>query len=370
MHEGNPFLAMEYIDGVGLGEALQRAGRFPSVDAVAIVVQLLDALGTAHALGIVHRDVKPANVLLLPSGQVKVTDFGISRINTSDMTHDGTVIGTPAYMSPEQCRGENVDLRSDLFSTGTILYELLSGARPFPGRNATEVSYLLQNEEPRDLTEFVVGVPDSLNAALRHAMEKQREARYDSAQAMADALRGALRNDASAHPAAWDDGTVVVRPLPAAAFDEATLSTIERRLAQHIGPIARQLVRNASRQCNSIDTLCEAVASNIVQPAERKQFLDGVLGTGVQRTGTTASRSGSQREAATGSRAMQPENISAEQIERAERALTRLIGPIARLLVKRALANVGSETELWDRLATHIDRAADREAFLKQRSGS
>src|ERR1700733_6473485 len=190
IHDGNPFLAMEYIDGVSLGIELKRVVRFAPAQAVAIVVQVLDALGAAHALGIVHRDVKPANILLLPSGQVKVTDFGISRINTSDLTQDGTVIGTPAYMSPEQCRGEDVDARSDLFSAGSVLYELLSGTRAFTGRNSTEVTQRLLTVEPRDLTEFVPGVPATLAVALRRAMAKPKEARYPSAQSMADALRG------------------------------------------------------------------------------------------------------------------------------------------------------------------------------------
>ena len=133
---------------------------------------MLDALGAAHALGIVHRDVKPANILLLPSGQVKVTDFGISRINTSELTQDGAVIGTPAYMSPEQCRGEDVDARSDLFSAGSVLYELLSGTRAFNGRNIAEVTQQLLTAEPRDLTEFVPGLPVELASALRRAMAK------------------------------------------------------------------------------------------------------------------------------------------------------------------------------------------------------
>jgi serine/threonine-protein kinase len=360
---------MEYVDGVGLGEAMQRAGRFAPDAAVAIILQVLDALGAAHALGVVHRDMKPANVMLMANGQVKVTDFGISRLDTSDMTLDGTVIGTPAYMSPEQCRGEAVDLRSDLFSTGTILYELLSGTRPFPGRSATEVSYLLLNEDPRDLAEIVPGVPDGLRSALRRAMEKQRDARFDSARAMADTLRDAMRVPASANMTVSDDHTVLLRSAPAptpAAFDDATLSTIERRLAEHIGPIARQLVRNAARQSNSVETLCEALASNIARPDERKKFLDGVLRTPSLRTATTTAQSGLQRPA-TGSGTVAPQGLSAEQIERAERALTRHLGPIAKLLVKRALAGVRSEAELWERLAAHVEPAADRDAFLRLR---
>jgi eukaryotic-like serine/threonine-protein kinase len=371
LHEGNPFLAMEYVDGVGLGEAMQRTGRFTPDAAVATILQVLDALGAAHALGVVHRDVKPANVLLMANGQVKVTDFGISRLDTSDMTLDGTVIGTPAYMSPEQCRGEAVDLRSDLFSTGTILYELLSGTRPFPGRSATEVSYLLLNEDPRDLAEIVPGVPDGLRSALRRAMEKQRDARFDSAQAMAGALRDAMRVAISADTAVSEDHTVVLRSVPAPApitFDDVTLSTIERRLAEHIGPIARQLVRNAARQSNSVETLCEALASSITQPDERKKFLNGILRTPSLRTSTTTAQSGILRQPVTGSDIAADSGISAEQIERAERALMQHVGPIARLLVKRALPGARSDMELWDRLAAHVEPAADRDAFLRRRA--
>ncbi len=106
VHEGNPFLAMEYVDGKDLGQVMVRTGRFAPDAAVAIICQVLDALACAHGLGIVHRDVKPANILLLADQRVKVTDFGISRLDNSALTQAGSVIGTPSYMSPEQCRGD------------------------------------------------------------------------------------------------------------------------------------------------------------------------------------------------------------------------------------------------------------------------
>jgi eukaryotic-like serine/threonine-protein kinase len=118
-HEGNPFLAMEYVNGIDLAQALRKRGRFTPEEAVATVTQVLDALGAAHAAGTVHRDVKPANILLQPNGHVKVTDFGISHLSTSDLTQHGAVLGTLTYMSPEQCCGEDIDFRSDLFSAGT-----------------------------------------------------------------------------------------------------------------------------------------------------------------------------------------------------------------------------------------------------------
>jgi serine/threonine protein kinase len=378
LHEGNPFLAMEYVDGVALGIALKRAGRFAPNKAVSIAAQVLDALGVAHALGVVHRDVKPANILLLESGQVKVTDFGISRINTSELTQDGTVIGTPAYMSPEQCRGEDVDARSDLFSVGSVLYELLSGTRAFGGRNITEVTRQLLTMEPRELTEFVPEVPMALAGVLRRAMAKQKEARYASAQLMTDALRDALSGGISAGAASVDDAasdrTVVMphrptsEPATGPIVDDAVLDSVERRLAQHVGPIARHLVRDAARRTSTVEALCEAVSHSIRQAADRERFLAESLGS-PHRTRATGTRTTVPRSVAPSGVNAGGSGISPAQIERAERALTRALGPIAKLLVKRALSNATSEQALWERLAAHIERAAERETFLRQRSG-
>ncbi len=214
VHDGNPFLAMEYVDGVPLGAELKRIGRFAPAQAVAIMAQVLDALGAAHALGIVHRDVKRQRTFCCAAERPGEGDgFRISRINTSDLTQDGTVIGTPAYMSPEQCRGDEVDGRSDLFSAGSVLYELLSGTRAFSGRNSTEVTTRLLTAEPRDLTEFVPGVPMALVNALRRAMAKIKEARFASAQVMADALRVAVRNEVSANEEPANDQTVMMAQL-------------------------------------------------------------------------------------------------------------------------------------------------------------
>ncbi len=214
LHEGNPFLAMEYVQGISLAEALARGTRFRIAEAVYIVRQMLDALACAHALGVVHRDVKPANVLLLASGHVKVTDFGISRIETSHLTQTGSVVGTPSYMSPEQCRAGQVDARSDVFSAGAVLYELLSGERPFSGRTFSQVMHQVMNEDPADIREKVPGLPSPVYAALRRALEKRPEDRFPSAQAMADVLRS---NGAAVTA---DDRTVVAQAGDPAHFAE------------------------------------------------------------------------------------------------------------------------------------------------------
>jgi len=349
LHEGNPFLAMEYVEGVSLGQALARGTRFAPDEAVFIVLQVLDALACAHALGVVHRDIKPANVLLLSGARVKVTDFGISRIDSAALTQDGSVIGTPSYMSPEQCMGRPVDARSDLFSTGTLLFELLSGEKPFPGRSFSEVMQALLNQDPPDLRTLVPEVSEALAQVVRRALTKPVEARYGSAAEMAEALRAAPRRGPS-------DGTIVApRPGAKATLDTGQIGGIERVLAEYVGPIARLMVSSAVRKASTLEGLCDTLAMNITQEKDRQAFLDTVLRgslTGRSRTqGAPPARTA----------------IPAEEAERAQQELARYLGPIARILVRRAMATSRSVEELWDALAAHIERSPDRAAFLARR---
>jgi serine/threonine-protein kinase len=339
VHEGNPFLAMEYVEGKDLGQVMVRTGRFTPDAAIAIIGQVLDALACAHGLGIVHRDVKPANILLLADARVKMTDFGISRFDNSALTQTGSVIGTPSYMSPEQCRGDSVDARCDLFSTGVVLYEMLSGERPFTGRSLTEVAFKVINNEPPDIVSKCPGLAPSLAAAIRRALAKQPDDRFGSAKDMA----AALRQTAAPSPAA-EDHTVVLRRTPT-AFTDATLGTIERELATHIGPIARHLVRSAAQKAGSVEELREMLAQGIDQPALRSRF----------RSEPTTAPTPST-------------DIAPTIVQHAERELTRRLGPIARVLVKRALTTAHSPDDLWETLATHIERDTDRQSFLQART--
>jgi len=200
MHEGNPFLAMEFVEGVSLSQARERGTEFEVADAVFVMLQVLDALGAAHAMGIVHRDIKPANIMLVGGSRVKVTDFGISRFDSSDLTQDGSVVGTPSYMSPEQYQGLAVDARSDLFSTGAVLYELLCGERPFAGRNFVEIGQNLLHADPPDLRERSVAVSPALKSVVDRALAKSPDARYATAAEMAPrcaARRGRTRQRAA-----------------------------------------------------------------------------------------------------------------------------------------------------------------------------
>ena len=365
MHEGNPFLAMEFVEGVSLSQARERRTEFEPADAVFIVLQVLDALAAAHALGIVHRDIKPANILLVAGTRVKVTDFGIARLDSAELTQDGSVVGTPSYMSPEQCRGLAVDARSDLFSTGAVLYELLCGERPFAGRTFAEVAQRLLHEDPPDISERSVAVGPALKSVIDRALAKAPAARYASASDMAAGLRAAMTGGP-----AVADRTIVVPQLGSGAaphspetiggvgmtgsFDGEVLATLERRLARHVGPIARLLVQSAIRRSDTVEALCDQLAGSIARPDDRDRFRAEALGQ--LRRAPAAS-------GATGRRA--PAGIPAEELERAQRELARHVGPIARVLVKRDAPQAGSAAELWRKLSLHIEREADRQAFLR-----
>jgi eukaryotic-like serine/threonine-protein kinase len=373
-HEGNPFLAMEYVNGVDLAQVLKKRGRFTPAEAVATITQVLNALAAAHAAGIVHRDVKPANILLQPNGHVKVTDFGISHLSTSELTQQGAVLGTLTYMSPEQCNGEDVDLRSDLFSVGTVLYELLCGSRAFQGRNANEVAHKLLVAQPPDLATLVPALPEQLVRVVRKSMDKSRDNRYLSAQDMADALRSLASAAVPAGPHSSEAITVaampkaVAEPTAPTQIDDATLRRIERSLAFYIGPIARHVLREAARKTTSVEALCETVSQHIDALDERQKFMTDSLPSEPRNTGASPAAPIVQAPAEPDGGDTAGGRITADQVERAERALASVLGPIAKMMVRRALPDVGSETALWERLATYIEDASDRGEFLRHKA--
>ena len=170
------FIAMEYVDGKPLTRYLSAADTLPLAGKIGIIRQVADALAHAHERGVLHRDIKPGNILIAKDGRVKVTDFGIGKFTaaaTSDLTRTGQMIGSPAYMSPEQIRGEKVDSRSDLFSLGVVLYELLTGVRPFPGDSITTLVYQILHTEPRDPRELKADLPASTREVMACLLAKQ-----------------------------------------------------------------------------------------------------------------------------------------------------------------------------------------------------
>jgi serine/threonine-protein kinase len=184
-----PYIVMEYLEGADIAALIEESGGLSLVETLDIAIQLCRGLGYAHREGVVHRDVKPSNLRYLDDGRVKIMDFGIARIEGSDqITRSGVMVGTLHYMSPEQIRDQPIDGRSDIFSAGCILYEMLTGKRPFPGETPTSILYKIVNEEPRPVLEVHPDLPQEVQDILAKALAKKPEDRYASAADMAREL--------------------------------------------------------------------------------------------------------------------------------------------------------------------------------------
>lgn len=198
--EGLAFIAMEYVRGTNLKLLLQGDAPLDLAFVSDVISQIAAALDYAHANGVIHRDVKPANVILTGDGKVKLTDFGIARLDSSNLTQEGQMLGTPNYMAPEQVMGKEVDHRADLFSLGVVLYEMLTGHKPFAGENLTQVSHRIVYEPFTPPEKFVRDLPPALRAVLAKALEKNPDDRYSTASDLARDLASAVAGrNRSAH---------------------------------------------------------------------------------------------------------------------------------------------------------------------------
>jgi protein kinase-like protein len=185
----DPYIVLEYVTGQSLNQLLVREKKLPLRIALQLAEEIADALDYAHMQGVVHRDIKPANILITEEGHAKIADFGIAKLNLAQFTLPGRVLGTPAYMAPEQLSGEPADGRSDLFSLGVLLYAMVTGHSAFHGNSATTVCFKVVNREPVPASAFDLGLPPELDAVISRAMEKDPAQRYQSGADLARDLR-------------------------------------------------------------------------------------------------------------------------------------------------------------------------------------
>ena len=445
------FIAMEYVEGQTLAHFLQQKIALTDADILSVMVQLLEALEHAHEMGVWHRDIKPSNLIVTPRGRVKVNDFGIARIENSDLTQMNVLIGTPHYMAPEQYLDGPIDRRVDLWAAGVLLYQLLTGRLPFIGA-PDAVMYQVMHQTPLAPSALAPARPPWYDAIVRRALAKQRDARYASAALFMQDLLGAATAPA---PPTISEQTVVraassvrrvglpmpegygtatgspssafgaeaqphgtpqpralsgshaeplgfAQPPPASGttlappgWDPAMLTRIEAELARHVGPVARVLVTRAARQCSDVESLRSRLAVHLADGAARERFIhpdgdpstrarasafgpggpgSGFAASGLEPSFASITGGGSSGEGGRGAPAagpasgfgaselpVPPQPPSDALIAQATRLLSERLGPIARVLTRRAAQDCDSGELFVQRVLAHLQDEGERQ---------
>jgi serine/threonine-protein kinase len=280
--EAEPYLVMEYVEGQSLQQVLSRENRTLPLSTTLRLIQLLaEALHYAHTQGVVHRDIKPANILVSVDGQPKITDFGIAKLNQTELTLPGQVLGSPAFMAPEQLSDESSDARSDLFSLGVILYYMLTGHRPFQGNSTTTVCFKLVNHEPLPVSAFESKFPPELDKIVARAMAKDPAQRYQSGMAMASDIRALQENREFVAQNLEATSRERTATRSGATMKSSKASQLQKRISKTVVAasllvvaIAAVIFRNAHRANQTNDTVqtvaIDTVSTSVTPPPVEK----------------------------------------------------------------------------------------------------
>jgi len=399
--EDGAYIVMEYVAGRNLREYIHAPRKLEVPQVLCLMLQLLDGLHYAHERGVVHRDIKPANLLIADDGRLKITDFGIARTESSNLTRANVVIGSPGYIAPEQYTDRSVDRRVDVFSAGVLLYQMLSGTTPFAGTDEA-IMYKIVYEPHQPLSEVTKDAAlQPFDAVLDRALAKDPAHRYPTALAVRTALLG-LATEAvpdalpaervlppplagleskstgpklgdSAGPSGTSARPVASQPpAPPAAkshpgtgppstpvptgWDSAALAEVERELAEHIGPVARVVVRRAARGLRSVAAVRLAVAASIVDFEARQRFLapaGRAPAAATIRAAGPVPATPAEDEAASGL------PMQGSDVDKATAALLPSLGPIARVVARRCAANAHTREQFVARVLEQLAPSVD-----------
>lgn len=362
--QGQDFIVIEYVQGEELKFFLDNGHGFSQDEALHIASEVLRGLDTAHQQGVIHRDIKPANIMLLDNGGVKVADFGVARLDESDLTLDGNMVGTPVYMSPEGLRGKEVDQRADLYSTGMVLLEILTGQKPTPQQlyGQTSDSFL---EEVFAAPEGE-GLSEPLRHILRRALADDREQRFANAREFLDAIRQANEINDNDPSLTLAETVVSQRPLIKEAapgclhLEGECLQKLEKGLTSYIGPLAKTLIKRSLDNAQDIEQLLDTLSNHISEADEREQFrklakrcLCGQMSTDTTQGGGSGA-------------ATVADKLSPSQLKELTEAFAFHVGPLAQQLINRHARKVCDYDTFCDTLADAIPNADERQQFLKR----
>lgn len=380
------FIAMEYVEGHSLREYLANGSRFDEHDSVSIMAQLLDALQFAHDHAIWHRDIKPANILVMSNGRIKLTDFGIARVETADRTKTNIIMGTPGYIAPEMYLAGQIDHRVDIFSAGVLFYNLLSGVPPFRGRSEAVMYDVCYHDPVPPSTVDPLRRWPKYDPVVARSLEKKPESRYQSAAAFRSAI---LAEYAEPLNSTLSEATIISTPRHLVPVDAGMASTprtgaavgtstpaptgwsatvlagVEVELARFLGPVARVLVRRAARNHKDIESLTAALVDTLERVQDREAFARAVTG---RTLATLRSRVSTLSDTPLPVTPTPGAPLTPEELERATRLLTTYIGPIARVVAKRAAANGASRHDFLNQVAQSLESEVQRERFLREAS--
>lgn len=367
------YLVMEYIEGADLKDILDANGRFSLVQAIEIMCEVLNGLNFAHNNGVVHRDIKPANIIKLNNGQIKVADFGIARIDSSELTNIGDMVGTPLYMSPEALRGDEVDARSDLYAVALVLLELLTGSKPTTG-------FVDKESIAEQLSNSSVDIKYHQNFIdiFLIALHKKPKARYQTAAIFSEKLKTFLTETSVLLTDGDDeeDYRTMIQSSPLlkqraatvneeSKIDKNILHKLEDSLASYIGPLSSVLVRRATSTCMSTKQVIDELSQHIKNEHDRKEFIRKAgIHTGIS-SGISKSSSSLHSSKSMSANNSAPLTIDNQRLALITEKFAIYLGPMAPLMIKKMLKKVNSEENLILLLQEKIPQEAEKELFLK-----